>query len=259
MDVMDLWAFARAEVTICSARAYRHALFEGGLASRRLRLLPWGVPAGKGGKRPGSTRATTPIIGTLGRIERRKGQLDLVRAFARLRSRRPDVRLEIVGPVADQAYGAEITATVERLKLEGAVRLTGHVVDPQRHVEQWSVYVSLSEDEGQGLAVLEAMASGVPVVALRAAGVEDYLTNERTGLTARSRSAPHIAGLINRLLTDRQLAARLTRSALRMVHRRYSWGRTVERIEAIYGELIDRSRHGRASAHATPHRATSSD
>jgi glycosyltransferase involved in cell wall biosynthesis len=120
--------------------------------------------------------------------------------------------------------------------------LTGHVDDPRRYLSQCSVYVSLSSDEGQGLAVLEAMAAGVPVVALSVAGVEDYLTDGRTGLAAESRSAAHVARLIERALTDTALRSRLRRNALAMVRRRYSWARTVEEIEKAYSALVRRRR-----------------
>jgi glycosyltransferase involved in cell wall biosynthesis len=233
MNTMDLWAFGTADVVVCSARAYRDILLMGGVAPRRLRLIPWGLPEDAFAERR-PPRSAAPIIGTLGRIERRKGQLHLVRAFARLRRAHPGLRLELVGPVAEESYAAEIRATIDRLELSDAATLTGHVGDPQRHVRRWAAYVSLSSDEGQGLAVLEAMAAGVPVVALRAAGVEDYLTDGQTGLAARTTAAAHVAGLIQRLLDDPARAHRLSGRARAMVQRRFSWARTVEQIDDLY-------------------------
>jgi glycosyltransferase involved in cell wall biosynthesis len=232
MNTMDLWAFSTSDRVVCSAFAYRDVLLRGGIARRRLRLIPWGLPTGtfaSNGPRP----SQAPIVGTLGRIERRKGQLDLVRAFARLHRLDPRLRLEIVGPVAEEVYAAEIREAVDGLKLAGVVTLTGHVAEPMRYLRRWTTYVSLSSDEGQGLAVLEAMANAVPVVALNAAGVEDYLTHERTGLVARSRRAGHVADLVQRLLDDSGLARRVAARARAMVARRYSWSRTVEQIDDI--------------------------
>jgi glycogen(starch) synthase len=236
MNTMDLWAFGTADVVVCSALAYRDVLLKGGVAKRRLRLIPWGLPNDAFVEADAPQRAA-PIIGTLGRIERRKGQLDLVRAFAQLQRRFPELRLELVGPVAEEVYAAEIRESIDRLKLGDAVTLTGHVADPHRYLRRWSAYVSLSSDEGQGLAVLEAMAAGVPVVALAVAGVEDYLTHERTGLAASSRNSTQVAALVQRLLSDSSLARRLALRARTMVQRRYSWSRTVEEIEAIYRRL----------------------
>ena len=231
MNEMDLWAFGRADRVVCSATAYRDLLRAGGVAAGRLRLIPWGLQV------QDTTRTHSmdaPVIGTLGRIERRKGQLDLVSAFATVRRLWPDARLEIVGPVAEPAYAEKIQSAIRRLGLEDAVRMPGHVADPARAMARWSAYVSLSSDEGQGLAVLEAMAAGVPVVALKAAGVEDYLTDGRTGLAARTRSPREVAALIDRILRERPLASKLSASAKAMVRRRYSWERTVSAIAEIY-------------------------
>lgn len=245
MNHMDLWAFAHSDLTVCSARAYRKLLMDGGVAPRRLRLVPWGLPEGlpDASARAPSTRlshAQKPIIGTLGRIERRKGQLALVRAFARLLPRWPHARLEIAGPVAEDAYANEIQATVDRLGISGSVRMTGQVPDPSRFLSRWSVYVSLSVDEGQGLAVLEAMSHRVPIVARRASGIEDYLSDGRTGLTVAKNGPREVAGLIDRLLTDPRLATRLSTAAFAMVSRRYSWTRTTAQIEKMYLQLMSR-------------------
>jgi glycosyltransferase involved in cell wall biosynthesis len=243
MDEMDLWAFAQADAAICSARSYREVLRAGGVARRRLRLIPWGLSIDATGRPQRSTRR---IVGTLGRIERRKGQLALVRAFARLRSRWPEARLEIIGPVAEPRYAAQLRAAITRLKLGDAVRLTGHVADPDRYLRRWTAYVSLSSDEGQGLAVLEAMAAGVPVVALHAAGIEDYLVDGRTGWLLPRRSAAMVAARLDRLFRDPAHASRLSSHAATMVRRRFSWERTLEQINRTYRSVLEKSvdQHG---------------
>jgi len=234
MNDMDLWAFGRADAAICSARAYREILRTGGVRASRLRLIPWGLSQGT---RPRTTLRREQVIGTLGRIERRKGQLDLVRAFARVRLTQPDARLEIVGPIAETAYADQIRAAIAQLGLRRAVTLTGHVDDPARVVRRWSAYVSLSCDEGQGLAVLEAMSLGVPVVALRAPGIEDFLVDGHTGLCANRKTPNEISTLVSRLLDDHDLSSRVASKAAAMVRRRYSWQRTVQQIDALYRQV----------------------
>jgi glycosyltransferase involved in cell wall biosynthesis len=244
MNEMDLWAFGRADTVVCSANAYRDVLRSGGVAASNLQVIPWGLqvePVARchtSAAGPAKAGHHVPVIGTLGRVERRKGQLDLIAAFARVRDSWPGARLDIVGPVAEPAYAEKIHAAIRRHRLTGAVRMTGHVTDPRRYMAKWKVYVSLSSDEGQGLALLEAMAAGVPVVALKAAGVEDYLTDGRTGLAARTRSPQQVAALIGRILRDAALASTLSTTAQAMVRRRYSWEKTVADIDAIYRQGV---------------------
>jgi len=237
MNEMDLWAFGQSDHVFCSAQGYYDILRRGGVPARRLQLLPWGLTIPDKPRRSTDCKAIAPIVGTLGRIERRKGQLELVNAFARLRRQWPDATLDIVGPVAEESYASRIRDAIARKRLSGVVRLTGHVPDPRRYLTRWSAYVSLSSDEGQGLAVLEAMAHGVPVVALRAAGIDDFVSHRRTGLIARTRDAREVAVHVDRVIRDGALAARLASAARVMVRQRFSWERTVDEVEAGYRAL----------------------
>ncbi|MEZ5319972.1 MAG: glycosyltransferase, partial [Vicinamibacterales bacterium] len=189
MNRQDAWGFSRTDRVVCSARAYWDQLVGHGVPARRLVYLPWGLPLDDlpwQAPRDRSHRAAhPPVIGFVGRIEPRKGQLELVDAFARVRDAHPGARLELVGPVADERYADDIRRRLARLGLADAVTLTGQVRDVRRHVRTWDLFVSLSADEGQGLAVLEAMALGVVVVARPVAGIADFLEDGRTGLAVR--------------------------------------------------------------------------
>ena len=174
-----------------------------------------------------------PVLGFVGRIEPRKNQRAIVAAFARLRRALPEARLELVGPVADEAYARELAADISRLRLDDAVRCTGRVPDVTRYVRRWSLFVSLSADEGQGLAVLEAMALGVPVAARSVAGVEDFLADGHTGWALPDRGIAATASVLKRALEAPEAAA-ITRRARRMVERRYDWSTMVGAFDRLY-------------------------
>lgn len=234
MNTQDLWAFRQADVVVSSARAYSRLLRDGGVPARRLVYLPWGLdltalPARSAAERPDGP----PVIGFVGRIEPRKNQRALVAAFARLRRAMPAARLELVGPVADEAYARALDADIARLGLSGSVALAGRVRDVTRYVRRWSLFVSLSADEGQGLAVLEAMALGVPVAARVVAGIEDFLVDERTGWALPGRGDMATAKAMRRALEAPTRHA-VTRRARRMVEQRYDWDAMVGRFERLY-------------------------
>jgi glycosyltransferase involved in cell wall biosynthesis len=244
MNTMDLAGIRRADAVICSAGRYRSRLLEGGVDPARLAYVPWGLDldpiraaAGTTVTPPragaGSVRRAGPRIGFIGRIEPRKGQLDLVRGFARINAAAPGARLELLGPVADASYARDVAGAVRHLNLSEAVTMPGRVRNPFRRLARWDVFVSLSADEGQGLAALEAMALGVPVLARPVAGVEDYLQDGVTGWACDDASPQAVARGIQRVLED---AARpgIIERARTMVDQTYAWPRTVAAVDRLY-------------------------
>jgi glycosyltransferase involved in cell wall biosynthesis len=237
MNRHDLWAFQRADVTVCSAHAYRRLLRAGGVPASRLAYLPWGLPLDTlpwRGDRPKPADPAGPVVGFVGRIEPRKAQVELVEAFALVRRARPDARLELVGPVADRAYGAAVRRAIRAHDLGAAVRLRGQVPDVPAVLRAWDLFVSLSRDEGQGLAVLEAMAVGVPVAAHVVPGIEDFLVDGRTGRGMTGRSPAAAARAMLDALDDVAGSRAIARRARRMVERRYDWEVMLKAFADLY-------------------------
>jgi glycosyltransferase involved in cell wall biosynthesis len=235
MDQHDLWAFSQADRVVYSAHTYGAVLRAGGVAPRRMVYLPWGLPLDTlPWREPRAGHGPGPRVGFVGRIEPRKGQLALVEAFARVRRAEPAATLHLVGPVADRAYAAQVRAAIGSHGLSGRVHLHGHVPDVPRVLRDWDLFVSLSDDEGQGLAVLEAMATGIPVVARRVPGIEDFLVDGRTGWAVDGPSPAAAAVVIRRALADASAARRISRRARRLVEQRYDWATMVARFARLY-------------------------
>lgn len=234
MNTMDLSGIRRADTVIVSAERYRARLLEGGVDGRRLTYVPWGLDVDAIRAAAGSPRrwlGQGPRIGFVGRIEPRKGQLALVEGFARLKA--AGACLELVGPVADDAYAREIDRAVQKLRLSAAVAMPGQVRNPFKRLASWDVFVSMSADEGQGLAALEAMALNVPVLARPVAGVEDYLRDGVTGWACPDSAPGTIALGIHRVIGDTARPA-VVASARAMVDSAYAWPGTVTAIDQLY-------------------------
>ena len=234
MNDQDVWGFSQCDRVVCSADAYWDVLVAGGVPARKLAYLPWGLPLEQlpfRGHRDGI--AAAPVVGCVGRMEPRKGQLDLVHAFAQLRKTAPGARLELVGPVADAEYARQVHTAIERLGLAAAVDVMGTVADVPGRVREWDLFVSMSRDEGQGLAVLEAMALGVPVVAKPVAGINDFLRHGLTGYAFRGPSPRTAAKTIAAVLADPGRRTTIHR-ARRMVEQKYSWPVTTAAFERLY-------------------------
>jgi glycosyltransferase involved in cell wall biosynthesis len=165
----------------------------------------------------------------VGAIQPRKDPLGAVEALAMLDG---DLRLVLVGP--EKRDGEQIREAVRRLGLEGRVELAGHV----ERDELAALYrgaaclVFPSRYEGFGLPVLEAMASGTPVVATRAGAVPEVAGS--AAVLVEPGDPVELAGGIERALADRK---RLVAAGLDRV-RRFSWAETARRTVEVYRELL---------------------
>ena len=118
-----------------------------------------------------------PVIVGAGRLTHQKGFDVLFRAFAMARARRP-MRLVILGKGPEQL---RLQALAERLGIEADVLLQGHVGNPLPYLHRAALFVLPSRWEGLSNALLEALASGVPIVATRCTGSTELLDRGRYG------------------------------------------------------------------------------
>ena len=184
-----------------------------------------------------------PLILAVGGIEPRKGSDTLVRALASLqRSGRRPV-LAVIGGHSFQDYRdyrERVLSSLPHLglRLGDDVVLLGTVADAE--LPAWyaaaDVFAFPSTKEGWGLAVLEAMSAGLPVVASDLPVFLEYLQPGQDALLVPVDDAPALAAALSAVLDDRQLAARL-RSAGLAVCARFSWDRSAAQHQAIYAAV----------------------
>jgi glycosyltransferase involved in cell wall biosynthesis len=174
--------WARAPVVLCASRAVARAAAAAGAPEERLRVVYCPVDAPEPAPRP-AWAGRRPVVGFVGRIEPRKGTLDLLRAFGEVRARVPDALLVIVGADelgADPAYAEQVRAEAER---HGDSVLALGVVPGAASLMSWfDVLAVPSLEEPFGTVAAEALAAGTPVVATRSGGMEEYVEHGRSGM-----------------------------------------------------------------------------
>jgi glycosyltransferase involved in cell wall biosynthesis len=149
-----------------------------------------------------------PLIVSVGRLKRPKDFATLVLAVARLK--RLPFRLQIVGDGPDRD---EIRAAVAAAGLEDRVELLGERHDVPELLAEADVFVLSSRSEGLPIALLEAMAHGLPVVASDVGGISEALVHGDSGLLVPPADPAALADALGALLTDAELRERLGMSA----------------------------------------------
>ncbi|MFI5837218.1 glycosyltransferase family 4 protein [Micromonospora sp. NPDC051300] len=171
-----------------------------------------------------------------GRIDSRKGVLDLLDAVAKLRADAVPVRLLLsgIGPDLDA-----VAARIAELDLTGVAELLGAVPYERAHevYARGEIFVSPTYAEGFSNTILEAMASGLPVVSTDVVGVRDCVRPDENGVLVPAGDPAALAGAVRRLLDDPALRRRLAAQGRADVERRWSWPVIADQIVAGYAGL----------------------
>jgi glycosyltransferase involved in cell wall biosynthesis len=180
------------------------------------------------------------VIGMIGQILPIKGQTDFVKAAADIVKEHNDVEFVIAGEdrSSDGRNLDELKDLIANLKLSDSVKLLGWQSDIAATLRSFDVYVSPSRFDAFGIAIVEAMASGVPVVATTSAGTLEIIDDGETGLLVPVGDVEKLATAIKQLLNDPALGRRLAEKALDGVQGRFSLNRMVEATEKVYEEAL---------------------
>jgi len=186
----------------------------------------WGIPE----------RAT--VILFVGRLTRDKGIPELVEAFAHLNARFPELRLLLAGCFeAEDPLPAETRAQIARYP---RIIFAGPAKDTPCFYAAADIVALPSHREGLPTVILEAHATGKPVVAAIATGTVDVISEGHTGLLFPVGDAAALAGALARLITDKALVRKLERAGQEQVQRNFQqktiWDAVYREYLAILGE-----------------------
>ena len=179
---------------------------------------------------------TAPVVGMSGRLVPWKGQDRFVDAIRALREQGRDVRGVVIG---DEAHGlsAGFGAAVRERARGLPVEFTGHVDHPLDLVAGLDVLVNASEEEPFGMTLVEAMALGVPTVAVDRGGPRGILDGGRAGVLVPDHSPAALAAGIARLLDDPAHAAALAAAGRERYEARYTATAFAARADAALTTL----------------------
>ncbi len=184
-----------------------------------------------------------PVIGWVGRLDRKKRVEDFVRAAEIARQTKPNARFFVIGgPDAFMPqYEIELHRLSEQLGLSENLKFLGDRDDVPRLLAGLDVLVWLSRDEGMPHIISEAGAARLPVVATRDNGSEEQIEDGHSGLFVAHQAPGEVAAQIVRLLDDKNLRHRLGENLRRKVENEYSAPVVTRQWEALFDEVLAQS------------------
>ena len=197
------------------------------------------------------------LVGTVGRMDAVKDPVNLARAFVIALALSPrakqSLRLVMVG---DGPQRADTERVVREAGVQDRVWFAGERPDVPDIMRGLDCFALPSLAEGVSNTVLEAMASGLPVVATRVGGNADLMVDGMTGRLVPRADSVALAGAILAYVADPAAARRHGKAGRHHVAREFSLERMVRRYERLYLELLRSSAHGRTGPSSAPHGAS---
>lgn len=241
-DFLDRYAvqyhrmFERAAGVVAVSRAMELQLLSLGCPREKLIYSPYGVDCDR-------FEAADPVAAggrfvAVGRMVEKKGPHLTIAAFARVVAEHPDARLrvigggELLGVCRDLAAGLGIRHAVEFLDAQPHERVAEEMRRARAFV-QHSITASNGDAEGTPVAILEAAATGLPVISTRHAGIPDVVVEGRTGLLGDERDVSAMARHMLTLLRDPMLAAQLGRNAAARMREYYTIEQSIDRLARV--------------------------
>ncbi|MFH1854409.1 MAG: GT4 family glycosyltransferase PelF [Candidatus Omnitrophota bacterium] len=234
-------------VIVASSIIGRHMIEDFGVPREKIRFIPRGVDLEKFKFKPidPSSGKTEYKIGVIGRITPIKGHRFFLQAIARVVRMFPRVKVIIVGdaPQDKPEYRDHLKSLVKKLDIERFVEFLGSRHDMPEIMSELDLLVLPSiGQEAFGRVIIEAGASGVPVIATRIGGAVDIIEDGKTGLLVKPGDIMEMVDSIIRLLKDRHLARDMVIEARKKVEKEYSLTRMAEDTVKLYEEAYSKKK-----------------
>jgi glycosyltransferase involved in cell wall biosynthesis len=235
-----LWR--HVDAMLCISHAVRDWLIKRGIPADKAKVIYYGIEPDKFSQPRVDLRKEwalngSAIIGSIGRLEPRKGHDCLIEAMAVLCKRLPNALLLIAG--ADSwGYSARLHQLINELALEGKVRLIGFQSDVVSFLRDIDVFAFASNSEGFGQVIVEAMAAGKPVVASKIPPLTEIVIDGETGLLVEPAKPKAFADALSRLLSSPRQRQRMGNRGRERVQELFAADIMASETLSLYEELV---------------------
>lgn len=229
---------ARNTTTIPVSTAIGTILADKGVYKDNINVILNGVAINSSQKSEEFNSADSRIkLITVGRLHEQKGYPYLIDAVDILRNNNYDIELTIVGDGPERGHLEDI---IRKKKLTGIVKLAGYSDDPQSYLMNSHIFISSSIYEGLSLAIAEAMAIGLPVIATRTSGSEDIITDKEDGLIIETKNVSQLVESVKLLISDDKLRSSISIKARAKIANKFDIEKVVDKYYQLYTSLVSR-------------------
>ncbi len=194
---------------------------------------------------PGFLRDDQLLVGTVGRLAEVKDQFSLLAAVQILASQQPEtrdsVRLVLVG---DGPLFSRLQDSIKELGIEDLVWMPGDRADIPQLLRMIDIFVLPSLAEGISNTLLEAMASGLPLIATRTGGNPELVDDGDNGYLVPVSDPRALANTIAKMLAEPETRKAMGLRGRKKVARRFNWARTVDSYLAVYDDVLAPGQRG---------------
>jgi glycosyltransferase involved in cell wall biosynthesis len=244
MKSFDYWLCARlcnrfAAKVIAVAKAEEKILLEKGIRPRLIQTILNGVPDPLKQKfdNPAPLRNLPPdrvLIGAIARLETTKGIHFLIQAFTAIASQFPKLHLVIVGTGGKEP---ELKEQAARSGMDGRITFTGYQQNVHDYLHYFTIFVIPSLHEAHPLVLMEGMGHGKPIIATTVGGIPEVINNGENGLLVPPAQPDALAAALERLLNEKELAAKTGKNARESYEKEFTVERMLEETRKVYGNF----------------------
>jgi len=181
------------------------------------------------------------VLATAGKIYPGKGQKEGILAVEKLRRAFPHIKYLIVGSARKKRHLRDLRRLVGRCGLQGSVIFTGYVPDIFTSLQAVDLYLTLSRVESFGRTAVEAMAVGIPVLALNAGGHAEIITNGQNGFIVDSADPDTVRAAVEAVHRNPDLAAGIVENARKIYKEKFSLKAHIKHMEDIILRCLPRT------------------
>ncbi len=177
-----------------------------------------------------------PVVLYVGRVDPEKKVGVVIEAFSRILEEVPDAMMLVVGDGVDKA---RLMGVVKKMKLDKSVKFLGRIVPPELYdvYRMGTVFATASEIETQGIVLIEAAASGLPLIAVDKGAVGEICVTGENGFLCQPGNISEIAEAMRTILTDNKMREKFVKTSIKLAHE-HDFENTLDKFTNIYQKVI---------------------